>query len=634
MGVYTSFDREVDRIAAEQNYPVVFAIGNTRNQYDCGMAARAGFYTIPPPGSAKNILTVGAVDRMNATSTFSSFGPTRDGRVKPEVVGLGVSVLSTSLNNSTATLSGTSMSAPAISGLAALLIERYKGYHGMGPEPELLKAALANTANDLGNPGVDYSYGYGIPDAVKALDVIDGNRFFRDGIHAREFRQYEIDVPGGAPDLRVMLAWTDPPAPFNAANPLLHDLDLELVSPGGETKLPLTLDPFRPAEDAKPGVNQRDNMEQVVVRAPEAGRWKIRVKSGELPMGMQRFAVVWSVAENPAPPCRTTVFPNSLFGMEGEATALIQVARSSTCEPWGVEELPEWMRRHEEAPQRASATAKIQVAANASGSQRAATVRVAGTPVTIRQNSQCVAEAMPVGQMVLGRLSDTDCAFLNFSNFYAKHYKFEAKAGQRLVAEAASFVIDTYILILGPGGIYIGEDDDGGSGLNSRFPAGSGSVALPLDGEYTLIVSSALSRQTGPFSAQISLGEPEGSSAGLPKVIAACPVELEGELTPESSSEGRRGDLYRTDIYFFEGRVGQTFKAAVPEASFDAVLYLINPNGSQIAFADDSFGSPVPMLEQVLTMNGVYRLEVTSFAPFQTGRYQLEAANCEEWVRR
>ncbi|OUC14288.1 MAG: hypothetical protein B0A82_12850, partial [Alkalinema sp. CACIAM 70d] len=105
------------------------------------------------------------------------------------------------------------------------------------------------------------------------------------------------------------------------------------------------------------------------------------------------------------------------------------------------------------------------------------------------------------------------------------------------------------------------------------------------------------------------------------------------ELTDDSSREGRRGDLYRTDVYLFEGRVGQQFVAAVSDAGFDAVAYLIGPTGAQLAFNDDFDGSKNPRLERVLTANGVYRIEVTSYSPMTKGAYQLSVPTCANWPK-
>lgn len=630
MGAYTSFDREVDRIAVQQNFPILFAIGNTRDQYDCTMFARAGFYTVPPPGSAKNIITVGAVDKANGMSAFSSFGPTKDGRLKPEVVGLGVEVLSTSTNGGTRTLSGTSMSTPAIAGLSALLIDRFRQKTGETMRPDLLKALLANTANDLGNPGPDYSHGYGIPDGVKAVEAIDNNRYVRENVASTSAKEIEFDVPDGAPALRVMLSWIDPPAAVGAARPLLHDLDLVVTAPDGTRTLPLTLDPTAPERDAVQGENTRDNVEQVVIRGPAGGRWKATISAKELPFSSQSFVLTWSPAENPDPPCRTVIFPKEISLSELENQFAIQVARSSVCDAWDVSDAPDWVQSGGPSVPKASGFVKLRVLPNDSGAQRTVTMQVAGQSLVLRQNTRCVSTEIEPGITQVGSLSATDCAFLGLSSYYTKQFSFRANAGQRISVEAASVQFDAFIALLGPGGIFLGEDDDSGGGLNSRFPA-TGSLAAPLSGVYTVLVSSVYARETGAFTMRVNLGEATGSSKALPKTIEGCPATIESELTDESSSEGRRGDLYRTDVYLFEGRVGQQFKAAVTDAAFDAVAYLIGPSGAQLAFSDDADGTKNPSFDRVLTANGVYRIEVTSYRPLTKGAYKLNVETCAAW---
>jgi subtilisin family serine protease len=78
----------------------------------------------------KNIITVGATDYKRDWATFSSKGPVRDGRVKPEIMSQGERVASTWSNNQYSFNNGTSMAAPGVSGGLALLIERYRTTHG------------------------------------------------------------------------------------------------------------------------------------------------------------------------------------------------------------------------------------------------------------------------------------------------------------------------------------------------------------------------------------------------------------------------------------------------------------------------------------------------------------------------
>lgn len=632
-GRYDSFTREVDTIVTRERYPIVFSAGNQRDEQDCAIPARAGFYTVPAPGTAKNVITVGAVDKDNLISEFSSTGPTKDGRLKPDVVARGVSVLSLNTNNRTQTLSGTSMSTPAVSGLAGLLIQRFRQKNESAPEPDLLKALLLNTATDLGNPGPDYTFGYGIPDGLKAVKAIDEGTHKRESVASGAASEFSLEVPAGAPALRVMLVWTDLPAAVNAAKTLMNDLDLRLMSPGGEERLPLTLDPNRPAANAVAAENTRDNVEQVVIDRPLPGTWKVIVRAKELVISPQNFAVVWTTEENPAPPCSTTIFPSTVAATEGAATFAVQVSRSTLCEAWKAETGATWVKPAEASNDVGSGVVKVSIEANASGQQRTATVNVAGRPVTVRQSTACVSQPVVAGTPIQSRLSDTDCFDLGTTSFFAKLYTFEATAGQRVTVSLQSAAFDAFLTLLGPGGGVIAEDDDGGGGSNSRIPA-SGTLELQVGGRYTVVVTTFNAREVGAFTLQLTLAPATGLSTALPKVVDACPAEISAELSNGSSSGGRRGDLYRTDVYLFEGRVGQQVRISAPESSFDPVLYLLSPAGALLNFNDDFEGSKQPQIERTITANGIYRIEISSFAPLSTGSYKLQVNGCAAWSLR
>ena len=115
--------------------------------------------TITSPGCSKDALTVGAVDDNNNIATFSSRGPTSDGRTKPDIVAPGVSITSTWIDNSFKSLSGTSMATPHVSGVAALLLQA---------DPSMnVKQTLTSSSIDL---GLDKnSQGSGIVDANNSI---------------------------------------------------------------------------------------------------------------------------------------------------------------------------------------------------------------------------------------------------------------------------------------------------------------------------------------------------------------------------------------------------------------------------------------------------------------------------------
>jgi hypothetical protein len=105
-----------------------------------------GAATISSPGTAELAITVGASDSSDARAFFSSKGPNRISfSIKPEVLAPGVAITSTYLSSGYATLSGTSMSTPMVTGVAALIKSVHPGWY-----PALIKSAIVNTARNLG----------------------------------------------------------------------------------------------------------------------------------------------------------------------------------------------------------------------------------------------------------------------------------------------------------------------------------------------------------------------------------------------------------------------------------------------------------------------------------------------------
>ena len=122
------------------------------------------------PGSAPNVITVGAIDSSGTIFDQSSRGPTADGETKPDLVTLGVDVVSAlaGSKNGRSSVSGTSMAVPQVSGASAILLEVKPD---MGPAD--VKRILLKTADDLGPSGQDNVYGYGALNLTRALDSID-----------------------------------------------------------------------------------------------------------------------------------------------------------------------------------------------------------------------------------------------------------------------------------------------------------------------------------------------------------------------------------------------------------------------------------------------------------------------------
>jgi serine protease AprX len=125
------------------------------------------------PGDAENVITVGAVDSSGKIFELSSRGPTAKGDTKPDLVTLGVDVVSALAGSKSgrSALSGTSMAVPQVSGAVALLLEARPDL-----APADVKRVLLKTADDLGTSGQDNVYGYGALNLTGALNSISAPR--------------------------------------------------------------------------------------------------------------------------------------------------------------------------------------------------------------------------------------------------------------------------------------------------------------------------------------------------------------------------------------------------------------------------------------------------------------------------
>ena len=331
--------------------PIVWAAGNNRPSGDNGE-----YDSISQPGTAKNIITVGAINSDDESMCwFSSWGPTDDGRIKPDVVAAGgetgcAGIVSTipagvftddftngvcpdicegpgwaipiavsdgiddffsPYSNSIGPNNwlpacegiweGTSMATPAVSGSIALMLQEYRNTHDdIEPLPSTIKALLIHTAQDLGNPGPDYSYGYGrinVPDAVDMIrdDAACCNVIIENNISATgEMDNYTIEVPAGTSELKVTLVWDDYPGTPNAARTLVNDLDLIAIGPTA-CYYPWILNASDPSAPAFRGRDDINNVEQIVVPNPMPGTWIIRVNGTSVPEPIQNYSLVSSL---------------------------------------------------------------------------------------------------------------------------------------------------------------------------------------------------------------------------------------------------------------------------------------------------------------------------------------------------
>jgi hypothetical protein len=282
-----------------------------------GLSDNDKYDNIATYGTAKNILTIGAInplgdgpytpDRIQA-ATFSSWGPTDDGRIKPDLVADGIRVTSTSNagDDRYTTLSGTSMATPNVSGSLILLQELYSSRNNANyMRSATLKAVAIGTAAEAGlSPGPDYSYGWGLLNMEAAAQAILDNHLkskIAENVLTQGEQQFiEVKAKGGVP-LTGTICWTDPEATpvstsdaLNNTMPMLmNDLDLRAVQES-TTYSPWVLNPANPSAPATKGDNTRDNVEQVRIDDPLPGkvyRFNISHK-GTLKRGAQAYSML------------------------------------------------------------------------------------------------------------------------------------------------------------------------------------------------------------------------------------------------------------------------------------------------------------------------------------------------------
>lgn len=271
------------------------------------------FSNVGQTASAKNVLAVGAVNSAKAIASFSSRGPTRDGRIKPELVAKGVGQYSTTESGGYGNLQGTSMAAPVVTGITALLLEQWSRTMGpIGPTADVLKALLIQGAEDLGNPGPDYTFGFGLVNAKASVDAIradnrQGTRIRRGALESGESHEFPFELATGA-SAKLTLVWTDPygepypnSGPFLDRATLVDDMDLEVIAPDGSKVFPWVLDPSEPDKAATRGVNDIDPVEQLELTASQGGTYRAVVRASAVPgLGFQEFALVSNVDLAPA----------------------------------------------------------------------------------------------------------------------------------------------------------------------------------------------------------------------------------------------------------------------------------------------------------------------------------------------
>ena len=266
---------------------VLFAAGNERDD------------GVSPPGTAKNVITVGAhVNRYSSNAEdemyyWSSRGPTDDGRIKPDIVAAGDYVRSCKAQEASEApdninddwyveYSGTSMATPAAAGASALVRE-YLMEVAERPEPQgaLVKAMLILGAEDMGTrdiPNNDEGWGRVnlvntlLPDSDVGIFVDDRSR-----LSSGQEASYNFDVTRSGEPLKVVLAWSDYPGSTFSSTQLRNNLNLEVTSPDGSVTY--FGNDFANGRSTTGGAKDtKNNVEVVLIDSAATGIWNVKVK--------------------------------------------------------------------------------------------------------------------------------------------------------------------------------------------------------------------------------------------------------------------------------------------------------------------------------------------------------------------
>ncbi|MBL11883.1 MAG: hypothetical protein CMB46_03630 [Euryarchaeota archaeon] len=267
---------------------VLFAAGNERDD------------GVSPPGTAKNVITIGghknrysgAPDEMYY---WSSRGPTDDGRIKPDLVAPGDYVRSCKAQEASDAegswdntwyleYSGTSMATPAAAGASALVREYLTEVIGrQAPQGALVKGLLILGAKDMGTRDIpNEDEGWGRLNLVDSL-IADGEVAIfvddRSRIRSGQTVEYNFDVTSSGHEFKAVLTWSDYPGSTSSTTQLRNDLDLELVSPTGQSfKGNVFTNGRSVTGGTKDSVN---NVEVIALDSAAQGTWTLRVRDSQ-----------------------------------------------------------------------------------------------------------------------------------------------------------------------------------------------------------------------------------------------------------------------------------------------------------------------------------------------------------------
>jgi len=317
-GMYLSDCEETDDFVWDnQTFVIVYSAGNDGND------GSGDANTTTPPGTSKNVITVGASeslrpwsdsdgDNTSEIAVFSSRGGTLDGRIKPDIVAPGTWILSTRSANGTSAgwgyyskyylyEGGTSMAAPHVSGAAVLVRQYFTDYENITPSAALVKATLINGADDLGTANIpNMNEGWGrlnltnslFPEKPRVMRYVDN----KTGLNSSDPAVLlNFTVGNSSVPLKFTLVWSDYPGSYvttDSAPKLINDLDITVTAPNGSV---YNGNVFTAGWSTTGGsADKLNNVECVYFNAPARGTYAVNITPANISKGPQPFSLVIS----------------------------------------------------------------------------------------------------------------------------------------------------------------------------------------------------------------------------------------------------------------------------------------------------------------------------------------------------
>jgi serine protease AprX len=346
LGAYREKGPLFDEIVKTYPNYLPFIAGGNEQATSANAASKMGYDVMSGMNVGKNVMTVGAINGNLTMSGYSNWGPTDDGRFKPDIVakGTGINSAQSTADNAYSgtdtSSSGTSYASPAAAALGLLLQQYHNAAKSTYLEAAGIKGLMLHTATDLGQPGPDYKFGWGVADGEQAAQTITAsNSDLANNNSTTKIAKittnpavgasltYTLKAKGGSTPLSASICWTDDEAAEQligegvdpTTGRLVYNFDIKLVDQVTNQEYFPWKGPGmanRTQNSTRTGPNDVDNFKKVDIDAPVAGRnYQLVIsKRNAMPAAARQFTIVWTGLQGSALPVELNAFTAKVVG--------------------------------------------------------------------------------------------------------------------------------------------------------------------------------------------------------------------------------------------------------------------------------------------------------------------------------